>query len=123
MTRLRVLVLTRTTALGGAARLVYESKSTRAGPDATPHKVLLVAPVPIGPLTAQSEMWGFGAAIETSRQLAGMYQIVAADHAAVFFDAGSVATVSPDDGIHLDPAGCASLGSAMAEQVRAQFES
>ena len=106
----------------GAARLVDEAKGTLSGPEATPPKVLLVSPVPVGPLTAQSEMWGFGAAVETSRQLAGMYAIVAQDHGAAFFEAGSVAQVSPADGIHLDAAACASLGAAMAEQVRAQFE-
>jgi lysophospholipase L1-like esterase len=106
----------------GAARLVDEAKGTLAGPEGTPPKVLLVSPVPVGPLTAQSEMWGFGAAIETSRQLAGMYRIVAEDHGVGFFDAGSVAQVSPADGIHLDPAACASLGAAMAEQVRALIE-
>ena len=105
----------------GAARLVDEAKGTLAGPDDTPPKVLLVSPVPVGPITEQSEMWGFGAAIETSRQLAGMYRIVAADHGATFFDAGSVASAHPDDGIHLGPESCASLGSAMAEQVRSLF--
>ena len=107
---------------GGAARLVEEARSSLSGPDDTPPKVLLVSPAPVGPLTAQSEMWGFGAAIETSRQLAGMYQIVAEDHGVGFLDAGSVAQVSPEDGIHLDAEGCASLGAAMAEQVRAQLD-
>jgi lysophospholipase L1-like esterase len=106
----------------GAARLVDEAKGTLAGPDGLPPKVLLMSPVPIGPLTAQSEMWGFGAAIETSRQLAGMYRIVAEDHGVGFFDAGSVAQVSPDDGVHLDADACASLGAAMAKQVRRQFD-
>ena len=106
----------------GAACLVDEARGTLAGPDGAPPKVLLVSPAPIGPLTAQSEMWGFGAAIETSRQLAGMYEIVAADHDAGFFDAGSVAQVSPLDGIHLDAEACARLGAAMTTQVRAQFE-
>ena len=107
---------------GGAARLVEEARSSLSGPDDTPPKVLLVSPAPVGPLTAQSEMWGFGAAIETSRQLAAMYQIVAEDHGVGFFDAGSVAQVSPEDGIHLDAAGCASLGAAMAERVRARLD-
>ena len=106
----------------GAARLVDEAKGTFTGPDGLPPKVLLVSPVPIGPLTAQSEMWGLGAAVETSRQLAGMYRIVAEDHGVGFFDAGSVAQVSPDDGVHLDADACASLGAAMAEQVRSQFD-
>jgi lysophospholipase L1-like esterase len=106
----------------GAARLIDEAKGTLAGPDDTPPKVVLVSPVPVGPITAQSEMWGFGAAVETSRQLAGMYEIVAADHDAAFFDAGSVAEVDPNDGVHLGAQACASLGAAMAEVVRAQFE-
>lgn len=106
----------------GAARLVDEAKGTLAGPDDAPPRVLLVSPAPVGPITAQSEMWGFGAALETSRQLAGMYEIVAADHGAGFFDAGSVAQVSPLDGVHLDAAACAALGAAMADEVRAQFE-
>jgi lysophospholipase L1-like esterase len=106
----------------GAARLIDEAKGTLAGPEGTPPRVVLVAPVPVGPITAQSEMWGFGAAVEMSRQLAGMYEIVAEDHGAAFFDAGSVAEVDPGDGVHLGADACASLGAAMAEVVRAQFE-
>lgn len=106
----------------GAARLVDEARGSLAGPGDTPPKVVLVSPVPIGEVTAHSEMWGFGEAYETSRQLARMYQLVAEDHAVAFFDAGSVAQVSPEDGIHLDAAACASLGAAMAQVVRAQFE-
>ena len=106
----------------GAARLVDEAQGTLSGPDDTPPHVLLVSPVPVGPLTAQSEMWGLGTAVETSRQLAGMYRIAAEDHGAAFFDAGSVAQVSPDDGVHLDAEACANLGAAMAEQVRTLFE-
>ena len=118
----RVYGLTAAEIACGAARLVDEARASLAGPDGTPPKVVLISPAPVGPITAQSEMWGFGAAIETSKQLAGMYQIVATDHAAAFFDAGSVAGVSPGDGVHLDVDACASLGAAMAEVVRAQFE-
>jgi lysophospholipase L1-like esterase len=107
---------------GGAARLIDEARGTLAGPAGTPPGVLLVAPVPIGPLTAQSEMWGFGAAMEMSRQLAGMYRIAAEDHGAAFFDAGSVAQVSAHDGVHLDEVACASLGTALAARIQALFE-
>jgi len=106
----------------GVARLVDEAKGSLAGPDEMPPRVVLVSPVPIGPLTAQSEMWGLGAAVEKSRQLAGMYAIVAQDHGAAYFDAGSVAEVSAEDGVHLDPAACAGLGTALAEVVRASLE-
>jgi len=105
----------------GAARLVDEARGTLTGPDGTPPEVVLMSPAPLGEITARSEMWGFGEAIETSRQLAGMYEIVAEDHGAGFFDAGSVASVHPDDGVHLDAAACASLGTALAEVVRARL--
>jgi lysophospholipase L1-like esterase len=106
----------------GAARLVDVARGSLAGPDGSPPEVLLVSPVPLGEITARSEMWGFGAAYGTSRQLARMYAIVADDHGAGFLDAGSVASVHPDDGVHLDAAACASLGAAMADAVRARLE-
>jgi lysophospholipase L1-like esterase len=106
----------------GAARLVDTAKRTLTGPDETPPRVLLVSPVPIGEITRHSEMWGFGEGYEKSRQLARLYEVVAEDHGAGFFDAGSVAQTHPDDGIHLDAKACAALGKAMAEQVRAQLE-
>jgi lysophospholipase L1-like esterase len=81
-----------------------------------------VSPVPLGEATERSELWGFGDSREKSGQLARLYAIVAEDHGAAFFDAGSVASVHPDDGVHLDAAACASLGAAMAEQVRRLLE-
>jgi hypothetical protein len=51
-----------------------------------------------------------------------MYRLVAAGRGVGFLDAGSVAQVSPDDGVHLDAAACASLGAAMADAVRAELE-
>ncbi len=105
----------------GAARLVDVARASMAGPDGTSPQVLLMSPAPLGDVTARSELWGFGEALETSRQLAHMYEIVAEDHGAGFFDAGSVATVHPDDGVHLDAVACASLGAALAKVVRAQL--
>jgi lysophospholipase L1-like esterase len=106
----------------GAARLVDAARRTLAGPEGTPPEVLLVSPVPIGEITRHSEMWGFGESHQKSRQLARLYEVVAEDYGVGFFDAGSVAEVSTDDGIHLDAAACASLGAAMAEAVRVQLE-
>lgn len=100
------------------ARLVDEARGSLCGPDEMPPAVLIVAPVPLGEVTDRSELWGFGEAGEKSRQLARLYAIVAEDHAAAFFDAGSAARVSPEDGVHLDAAACASLGGAMAQEVR-----
>ncbi len=102
--------------------LVDVARSTLCGPGDSPPRVLLVAPVPLGEATAESEQWGFGASRETSTQLAAMYRLVADSRGVGFLDAGSVAQVSPDDGVHLDAAACARLGAAMADAVRAELE-
>jgi lysophospholipase L1-like esterase len=105
----------------GAGRLVDAARRTLSGPEGTPPKVLLVAPVPIGEITRKSEVWGFGESYEKSRQLAPLYEVMAETHGVGFFDAGSVAQTNPDDGIHLDAAACAALGAAMADAVRAEL--
>ncbi len=107
---------------GGAARLVDEAHRSLSGPGDAPPAVLLVSPVPLGEITARSELWGMGEAIGKSKDLARFYELVAEDHGAAFFDAGSVASVHPDDGVHLDAAACASLGTALAEAVRGRLE-
>ncbi len=62
-------------------------------------------------------MWGFGHGIEEAKRLGGMYELMAAGKGVGFFDAGSVAQVSPLDGVHLDEGGHAALGAAMAAAV------
>lgn len=103
-------------------QLADVARRTLTGPGGVPPRVLLVAPVPVGPATERGEVWGFGASAEKSRQLAAMYAIVAEKFGAAFFDAGSVATVSPVDGVHLDPSAHAALGAAMAAAVRTALD-
>jgi lysophospholipase L1-like esterase len=105
----------------GASALVDAAKGTLSGPDGVPPRVLLVAPVPVGEVTRYSEVWGFGDSREKSQRLAGLYQVAAEISGVGFFDAGSVAQVSPLDGVHLDQAGHAALGAALAEAVRAEL--
>jgi lysophospholipase L1-like esterase len=104
----------------GAGALVDIARGTLSGPGDTPPRVLLVAPVPVE-LTPHSEMWGFGPGVEQSRRLAAMYRLMAEGKRVGFFDAGSVARVSPIDGVHLDEAGHAALGAAMARAVLAEL--
>jgi lysophospholipase L1-like esterase len=106
-------------AAGVLVGLALQSLSGPAG--ATPG-VLLVAPVPLGPATERSEIWGFGAAVENSRRLASMYRVVAEEKGVAYLDAGSVASVSPLDGVHLDAPAHAAVGRAMAEAVRAALD-
>jgi lysophospholipase L1-like esterase len=106
---------------GGASVLVDAARGTLSGPDDTPPRVLLVSPVPLGEVTTESEQWGFGEARAESERLAGMYRLVADQDGVGSFEAGSVATVHPDDGVHLDAAACASLGTALADVVRMEL--
>ena len=106
---------------GGASVLVRVARGSLCGPDGTPPRVILVAPAPLGEPTIHSELWGFGASQQESQRLAAFYRIVADDAGVGFFDAGSVAAVSPLDGVHLDEAAHASLGIAMADAVRAEL--
>jgi lysophospholipase L1-like esterase len=106
---------------GGAGVLVDAARSSLSGPDGNPPRVLLVSPAPLGPVTERSEQWGMGASRAESERLAAMYRLVADSRNIGFFDAGSVAQVSPLDGVHLDVAACASLGTAMAAVVRTEL--
>jgi lysophospholipase L1-like esterase len=104
----------------GAGALIDLARGTLAGPEGAPPRVLLVSPVPVV-LTPHSEMWGFGRGIEEGKRLAGMYGLMAAGKGVGFFDAGSIAQVSPLDGVHLDAGGHAALGAAMAKAVRVEL--
>lgn len=107
---------------GGASVAVDVARSTLSGPEGAPPRVLLVSPVPLSEATDEGEQWGFGDSRAESERLAGMYQLVARRRDVGFFDAGSVARVSPDDGVHLDAGAHASLGAAMADAVRAELD-
>jgi len=101
----------------GAGSLVDVARESASGPDGGPPAVLLVAPPPLGPPTVSSELWGFGAARETSRLLAPLYREAAAQSGASFLDAGALVEADPGDGVHLDSAAHAALGRAIAEVV------
>lgn len=100
----------------GAGALIDAARGTLAGPGGTAPRIVLVSPAPVV-LTPHSEMWGYGPGIEESKRLAGMYELMAAGKGVGFFDAGSVAQVSPLDGVHLDEPAHAALGAALAHVV------
>lgn len=87
-----------------------------AGPDGAPPRLLIVSPVPVEELGARSESLTGGA--EKSRRLAGMLAAHARDLGAGFLDAGTVAAVSPVDGVHLPPEAHAALAVAVADAVK-----
>jgi lysophospholipase L1-like esterase len=78
--------------------------------------VLLVCPPPIIEVGCLADMFAGGA--DKAWQLAPLYRQVATLHSVDFFDAGTVAQVSAQDGIHLDAVTHAALGNALADWIQ-----
>jgi lysophospholipase L1-like esterase len=95
--------------------LLKEIVACNAGPGGRAPDVLLVAPVPIEEVGFLGAMFEGGAA--KSSQLAPLYAEVAERQGAAFFNAGTVARVSPVDGIHFEADQHHRLGGALAEAI------
>jgi lysophospholipase L1-like esterase len=104
----------------GAARLVEVVQRSPHGPGQRPPKVLLVAPPPVAPPPSPLQrVWGFSAAsVERARELPLFYRAAAANLGCAFLEGGTVASVSPLDGVHLDEAAHAALAAAIAASAR-----
>ena len=108
-------------ALGAAAGMRRLAQIVRTFPYEKPGigvpQVMLVAP-PFCSETADGGPAG-GRSIAESKALAPQYKAVADEIGAAFFDAGTVAKVSPIDGVHLVASETEALGKALVEPVRA----
>jgi len=86
-----------------------------------PH-ILLVAP----PAVSRTENAEFKAMFvggdAASKHLAPLYAALADEAGCGFFDAGSVATTTPLDGVHLDAENTRRIGAALAPAVRVMLE-
>jgi lysophospholipase L1-like esterase len=99
--------------VGVLARVVQKSN---AGPmNATP-QILLLAPPPLGKLTAYAEM--FEGAKAKSQKLARHYARVATELGCSFFDTSTVILPSDLDGVHYEKSEHARLGKAVANYVK-----
>ncbi len=87
-------------------------------PDFVPPKVLIVAPPHLVETTDAFFGAMFAGGIAESKKLAGYYATLATMMGCAFFDAATVATASPIDGIHLDAAGTRAIGQALTPIVR-----
>ncbi|WP_114391175.1 SGNH/GDSL hydrolase family protein [Notoacmeibacter marinus] len=85
--------------------------------DAAP-AVLVVAPPPICKPDDPDYGDTFADAVEDSKSFARRYGDLARERGCDFFDAGTVVTTDPHDGIHLDADNTVALGHALAPVVR-----
>lgn len=99
-----------------AGRLVDMVQKSTFGPGNATPKVLLVSPILADPSPLYPHLFDETAAAK-SRQFAPIFQAFAEYLDCAFFDAASVASPDPQDGIHLDPAGHAALANALYPKV------
>ncbi len=85
-------------------------------------QVLLISPPPLGESIGAAAAEAFEGGREKSLELPAMYEAVAGMAGEHFFDAGSVIDTDGIDGIHLSAEANATLGEAVAEEVRAILE-
>lgn len=83
-------------------------------------KILLVAPAPIHEAIKDSfygDMFQYERSRELSLALPELFKELADRYQIEFFDAGTVATADPFDGIHLNPDGHEKLACALAKKI------
>jgi lysophospholipase L1-like esterase len=104
----------------GMARLVQIIRGHYAGKLQEAPAIILVAPPPIvlGDWDDMMEHFGPHEAIATSVNFASEYRKRAEEQQVHFFDAGTVATTSKADGIHLDPANTRAIGAGLVPLVK-----
>jgi lysophospholipase L1-like esterase len=85
---------------------------------ADPPEILIVAPPPICETGDPDFAAMFAGAIQQSRMLASLYSDLADEIGCGFFDAGSVASTSPLDGVHLDADNTRAIGRGLEPVVR-----
>ena len=106
-------------AMQGMRRLIslVQVNALRDG-TSEPPAVLVVAPPPLCE-TADPEFAAmFAGGVEQSQMLASFYADLADEQGCGFFDAGSVATTTPLDGVHLDAENTRAIGRGLEPVVR-----
>ena len=85
-------------------------------------QILLVAPPPVSRTKNADFTAMFIGGDEASKHLAPLYSRLAGEVGCGFFDAGSVATTTSLDGVHLDAENTRRIGAALAPVVRIMLE-
>ncbi|RAZ88693.1 arylesterase [Mesorhizobium hawassense] len=85
-------------------------------------QILLVSPPAVSRTDNAEFKEMFAGGDDASKRLAVQYSALADDAGCGFFDAGSVATTTPLDGVHLDAENTRHIGRALAPLVRVMLE-
>jgi len=85
-------------------------------------QILIVAPPAVSRTDNAEFKEMFAGGDEASKRLAPQYSALADEAGCGFFDAGTVATTTPLDGVHLDAENTRNIGEALAPLVRVMLE-
>ena len=103
-------------AVSGMRRLAEIIETFPYKPRAAKPALLIVAPPPC--VAGPDGVPAAGRSIAESERLAPLYQKLSKEIGCSFFDAGTVATASPIDGVHLSQDATAAIGEALGAPVR-----
>lgn len=104
-------------ATAGIERLAEIVQTYPYGYGASVPKILIISPPLFCETNAGDRSPGAGRSIDGSRKFAASYKAVADKKNCTFFDAATVATASPIDGVHLDAENTRAIGRAIAPLV------
>lgn len=107
----------------GMNRLVEIVRKHPYAFEAAPPQVLLVSPPKLSATDNVDFAEMFADGVKNSAELASRYQEMADLAGCAFFDAATVATTTPLDGVHLDAENTRAIGKALAPVVRRVLKS
>ena len=99
-----------------ASRLVDMVQKCNFGPGNVPPKVLLVSPIWANPSATMPHMFAEAEAAK-SRQFAPAFRAIAEQMGCAFFDAASVASPDPLDGVHMSAQDHNALAEALYQEI------
>lgn len=99
-------------------KMIHVVKASHFGPNYSAPQILLVAPVPIVKIdSADFDLFFNDAAVIKTKQLSDLYRNLASTEQCDFFDAGEIAKVSHDDGVHIERDSHEVLAKAIAKKI------
>jgi lysophospholipase L1-like esterase len=107
-------------ASNGMRRLVQIVRAHAASERVATPDIIIVAPPPLCDTNHPEMLLHFGGpgAIVESKKFPEWYRLRAQEEGVGFFDAGTVATADPADGVHLSAAATRAIGEALTPLVR-----
>ena len=108
----------------GMRALVEAVRGGGFGPGGTDPRILITAPAPVeagNPAQAPFDIRQFASGEEISRKLAEEYALAADEYGCEFADAGLIARVCLEDGVHLTAEAHRELAELMKNKIRSIF--